>query len=236
MAILDLIIPGNDIFKLQFAEIEGVAVLRFDVIKEVKHMMNSQLTKNKIEDGSDITDHVNLSNKKSVFSIGITDTPLIGGIGNIAKGVAATAAADKIRILPTELLILQASGVSRISGGILDKSNIRSQETFDLLKNLRNNKVLITASLGFETYNNAIISNLSITQNFNNKGFLEANITIEEIVFASTLSENVKVNNVDKDVEHTATTKVNEGKQNSKEVSEEITENASVLYNLIGTQ
>lgn len=228
MALLNLLLKTENFSKIEFPLTEGLTVMNFDVCSEVIHDMDSSLTNNPIEDGSDITDHVNLKNKKATFDIIISDTP-IGTIKSLATGLITSVISDRIKKSP--LLVL---GGAKIAGLVLDRTFKRAQESFSLLEKLRDNRTLIDAILGFRKYKNAIITSLRITQNSRNIGSLNARMTIEEVKIVQTETIKVTNDNVDKSVEGSATNEVNTGKQSIKSVSEKTSRDVgSFLFELI---
>ena len=228
MSVLSLIFKNKKLARLEFPE-TGVTIINFDVCSNVTHEMDAEVTKSVIEDGSDITDHVILRNKRASFEIIISDTPL-NSITSAAEGLATSLIADKIK--KSGLLSL---GLARISGLILDKTFTKAQDAFNLLEELRDRRTLISAILGFKKYENAIVTNLRVTQNTGNTGSLNASLTIEEIKMVKTQTTRIPAKSVHKSVESTATSKGNLGKQKTQAVSPKNAErSASALSSMTG--
>lgn len=233
MANLDILIRNKDLSRIEFPINSGASILRFNVLRTVTHEMKAAVTKNPIEDGSKIADHVNVENKRATFQIQISDTPLLGIVG-LPQEVLSSVIVDKIRKLPTELIILGGIAVKNISGNIVEDTNKKSKIAFDILENLLNNKTLIKAFLGFKRYENAIITNVSVPQNATNSGSLIANITIEEIRIVRTERALIPKEVVEEEVEHTATSEIDTGAQEKKDVSTDDQTRSSVLFSLFG--
>jgi len=231
MADLDILVRNKDLSRLEFPITNGTSILRFHVLGQATHEMKSTLTKNPIEDGSEITDHVRVENKRATFQLQISDTPLPGIIG-LPTEILSSVITDKIRQLPTELIILGGLAVKKISGSIAEEASRKSKIAFDILENLHNNKVLISAFLGFKRYINAIITNISVPQTPANSGSLMANVTIEEVSIVQTERALIPKEIVEEEVEHTATSEVNTGAQETKEVSDDNQAGSSILFNI----
>jgi len=228
MAVLSLLLNRPKLARFEFP-LTGVMIINFDVCKQVTHEMDAEITKSPVEDGSEIADHVALKNKRASFDIVISDTPLntiTGALGGLATSVIA----DKIR--KSGALAL---GLSRISSLVLEKTFTRAQDAFKLLEELRDRKTLISAILGFKKYENAVVTNLRVTQDLTTTGSLNASMTIEELKLVTTQTTRIPQEAVDKSVETTATSEVNAGKQAVKKVSEETQSRlASILSNILG--
>ena len=228
MSELSLIFKNKKLARLESPN-SGITIINFDVCSNVTHEMDADVTKSTVEDGSDITDHVILKNKKASFEIIISDTPL-NNITSTAEGQSEPLTADKIKKTGDSSL-----GFSRISGLILDKTFTKAQDAFNLLEELRDRRALISAILGFKKYKNAVIANLRVTQNTSNTGSLNASLTIEEIRMVKTETTQIPAKKVHKSVESSATSKKNLGKQKTKDVSTKNSERgASALSHMTG--
>ncbi len=233
MAILDLLFSNKSLSRLEWPVTDGITIFRFDVLNNVNHQMLSEITQNEIEDGSNISDHVNIKNKKATFSIIVSDTPL-RGLAGIAKGVGTSIIADKIRKLSSELIIIGGEIAANIAANVSENSELKSKAAFGILENLHNNKILITAILGFRRYENAIITNISVPQNVSNSRSLNANITIEEVRIVQTETALIPNDIIDESVENTATSKVNTGSQSTDNTSDKVQQGSSILFSIFG--
>ena len=143
--ILSVILNNKELSRIEFPITTGVSVLNFDIIDEIQHTMSASVTKNPVEDGSDITDHVKVENKKATFNIVISDTPLVGlaDVSNVYGRISVIA--SKVRKISEQLTTLGGGAIVKkvagISGSAVDGSFIRSQDTFDLLEKLHNEKM-----------------------------------------------------------------------------------------------
>ena len=234
--ILSIILSNKELARIEFPVTDGVSVLSFDVIENITHNMNATITQNPVEDGSDITDNIKIENKKASFDITISDTPLVGlaTASNLFGRVSTIA--QKVRKVSSQIASLGAGTflqkTSQIAGSVVDGSFIRSQDTFDLLEKLHNNKILITAVIGFRRYTNAVISSINVVENLENENSLVANISIEEIEIVKTSTTLIPESTVEESVSHTATDVSKTGKQGVSSAPTTVQEPASILFNL----
>ncbi|MCP4482079.1 MAG: hypothetical protein GY817_04670 [bacterium] len=236
--ILNLFVGKDKGSRLEFQQTLGTSLLRFDVIEEIDHSMDSQITSTEIEDGSKVSDHVKHNNKKASFKIIVSDgiynvpnsietNPII----NRLTGLAASVLGSKVRVDALAQL-----GISKISSLILNKANgeDRSALVFKILEGLRDNSVPITAIFRLRRYENAVITNFSAKESSETAGGLFANITIEEPKIVSSEVVQVKITDVDKEVEQTATKTQDLSKKAVSETSEAVAlSSASWLSNII---
>jgi hypothetical protein len=229
--LLSLLVKNKDAFNFTFPPItnEQIAVLTFQIVTKLSHEMHASVTSSPVEKGSSIADHVVLDNKRATFEIVISDTPLFW-ISSIA-GAAVSELADKVRAIPSENIIarqaltagmlfgsnIAANQLSRLNPSLLDKST-KAKGMFEILEQLRDQRTLITAQLGYRQYTNAVITALSMTQE--GKDALTASITIEEVHIVTTSAERIDATQCDKSVEHTAPDVQNAGKQETVAVSD----------------
>ncbi|MCP4481421.1 MAG: hypothetical protein GY817_01145 [bacterium] len=223
MDVLSVIFGKRNLSKIEYDKTGVQHFLNFDVCKQISHSLTSTITKSGVEDGGNIADHVVLNNKTATFDIIISDTPL-NVIKSAVTGMATSFIADKIKTNP-----LVSLGAAKIAGLILDKSVTKSQDAFNLLEELRDQRTPIKAIIGFKSYKNAIITNLKVTQNAVNAGSLNANLTIEEITVVKTKKTLIPKELVDKSVEGTATSEADTGKQKTKTVTDKTKSVASSI-------
>lgn len=217
--ILSIFLANKELARLEYP-LEGKShILAFDAVEKIVHTRTSTPTKNPIEDGSLITDHIIINPLTVTFDIVITDTPLLGlAIASNIFGAIATIAA-KVRKVTNQARTLGSSKINSLlnkaaktASSVADGSFIRSQDTFDLINELIDKKILITASIGFKKYENMCITNFTTPEEVGRENCLTATMTLEEVIIVQSSTTDVPANLfIDASVAHSATPTVKGG-------------------------
>ena len=112
-----------------------------------------ETTKNEVEEGIDVTDHIRESNKIITLSGIVSDFPL-----------SYNSLIDSVKTL--------------ISG---DETGCLSQDAYVAFKMIYNNKELVTIATNFDTFDNMVMTSLSIDENPESEDTLEFSATFEEL-------------------------------------------------------
>ncbi len=114
-----------------------VTIITIDVSRVIRHSLRATATRNPVEQGADVTDHVILDPRGLVIEGMITDSP--------------------IEFL-TPVFGSQASIVD------FENSASRSKQNFDLLEQLYENRIPFSVNTRLKFYSNMVITNLDIPQ------------------------------------------------------------------------
>ena len=188
-----------------------------DGILSLEHHMSSVISQSPIENGSNISDHVILDNRKLTLEGVITNTPL-----EITQSVINTAATAIGNPIPTLV------GASTIGLLISEDSRNRMQDAFKYLESIWKDRLPFTMVTGFKRYEKVLITDLRIPET--NVREMRFNISLEQVALADTIMIEVPRTTVDKSIETTATSTVSEGKKELQEPTEEVKEKGSILY------
>ncbi|HEX5035129.1 MAG TPA: hypothetical protein VFW62_11680 [bacterium] len=127
----------NIIFKKPRAQIGGVTI---DASINENHVHVAEPTRNPIENGAKVTDHVDIEPFRLAMDCIVSDTPIDFGILNAAAGIAATAS-------------------NLISGGT------RSTDAWAELVKLLNDRKPFTVVTGLKVYENMVLAVLDLNRN-----------------------------------------------------------------------
>lgn len=228
-SIFDLIPSGQEkgvVFSIETSrsalnltdEIEVKEYVRVDAAISQTHNSSVNPTLNPVEDGVDITDHVDIQSKTYSVDGVISDTPIslietaIGSVAGIIGGAESKRTGSPI----TGALV--TGGVAAFGGAILN--NIRGNRVktaFQLLQEAQDNKVLLTITSGLRTYNNMILNDLSVTKTATDGSTLPFTATLTEIKIVESETITISKKLIDESIAHSATGEGDLGNQDSNE-------------------
>lgn len=190
----------------------------------ITHQMRSTPTKNPIDQGSDITDHVINDNRVVSLEGIISDTPLIA-LAPIAGSAVAGVPSDPVAAA------IQQFFIGSTIGALLGVSNNRVQDHFKMLEELHNNRLPFRLVTGLKVYDNMIITDINIPRNAVNANSLRFSATLEQLQVVSDeeiTDVQVPISILDgglgEIVKAGASTLINFGRQNLEIVQESIQE------------
>ena len=205
MSILNLITTQNTIKTTVISlNSEGNEVKWKPDSSDTTHYMSATITKNEIESGSKVTDHIVINNREIKMTVTITQTPL-----NFARSLVETVANTALQnIVPP---VIAGIGVSLLNQE--DTTN-RLQDAFSYLEKLHEDAQPFTVISKLKKYDNVVIQDLTVAEQ--QASWLKFDITLEQIKFGKTASIKIKKEQVKKDAETTFTSKVDQGKKKLK--------------------
>ena len=187
MALLSLLFGGPK--KAQ------IGVMRLDASVSETHDRTAVVTQNEVEDGTNVADHIKLQPIGLTIEGLISDVPLslfgsalglaggfatsqvqnaFGGGGSVGGALAAQAA---------------ALGIGSVAGLVLERTNtdkVRNpQDAFRYLEELWENRLPFEVITVSRTYQNMVISNLSIPKNAQIGKGLRFTVTMEQVRIVS---------------------------------------------------
>ena len=224
VAVLDLIAKKKKL--TQIIKIGSDKPFQIDVTPSITHNMISSITSNPIEDGSKVSDHITLENRKLTIEGFISNSPLNiqQNLDPFINKIITTGIASEV--LP--------SGLAGSLVALFDSSDNRIQAGFEILEQLYQDKQTFSIQTGLKLYDNMVITSLSIPRNQENS--LRFNMELEQINFVQSQTVLIPPENVADNVKNTATDKQSEGKKDTKTVSDEINNaSKSILIKARGT-
>ena len=191
MSAISLLIPST-----RFRTVIGV--LQLDAAVSIQHDANATPTKNPIEarsgDSDDnFTDHIRLQNRTLSIEALISESPLsiFSSAFNIFTGAAATSVANDL-VGPTSNVAAQAfaTGLGSIAGLIANRQEgdlSFPKKAFDyLISDLRDKRFPFTIVTRLQTYENMVITSLSVPQTAADGRSLRFSATFEQIKIVNT--------------------------------------------------
>lgn len=183
--------------------------IQLDTIVTEEHLSPMTVTRNPVEAGSDITDHVIIQPTKLIIQGAVTDTPL----GEAALGQI----------------------IDSITGlfGTSTSTNItRSQQAYEAFLVLKNNREPLEIDTRLKTYSNMVVSDISVPQDKDTSRMALMTITFEEIITTESATIDLLESDVADSVRKSITATVNKGRQQAQDVSS--TASSSVLKTVSG--
>lgn len=171
----------------------AIGVLRLDAASNIQHNATAQPTTNPIEARSgdpldNFTDHVRLNNRILQIDGLMSESPLtiFGSAFNVLTGSASNLVRDAAGggALGGFAQQALAAGVGSIAGLILNRSedDVRyPAKAFEYLIELRDNRVPFQIQTRLQTYNDMILTSLSVPQNAASGRSLRFSATFEQI-------------------------------------------------------
>jgi len=168
-----------------------IGALKLDAAISVTHDATSQVSKNPVEEGSDISDNIRLENRTLQIEGTITETPivLLGSAFNIFTG-AATGVGELTEFGDFSQQAL-AAGLGSISGLIATRNEtdlLYPQKAFEYLMELRNNRIPFNVRTKLQVYKSMVLTRLNVPQTAAVGRQLKFSATLEQIQIAKTAS------------------------------------------------
>ena len=191
------------------SNIEGIEdeVIALDAVVEESHSLTARVTSNPIELGADVNDHVILEPTKIVIRGAVTDSPL---------GFAA--------------LSTIVDNINGLFGSSTSENLTRSQQAFQLIIDLWEEREPIEVQTGLKKYSDMIITNINSSQDKDTSKIAIMDITLQNVVVVESQVVILKSDNLDEEVKEKAEEEVSEGRKEASQVTG--SENTSVLKSI----
>ncbi len=194
----------------------AIGVLELDAAMSVDHSYGANPSKNPIEKGSDITDHIKLENPTIQVEGIVSEAPLslLGSAFNVLTGALSTRFTDALGAFGSSI---GAAALGSIAGLISNRNPNDNQfpiKAFDYLVELRNKRIPFTVVTRLKRYEDMVVTRLSFPQQASNGNSLVFNATFEQIQLVQTQTVIIPETKVKKSG---AASKQNTGKQPQKE-------------------
>ena len=214
-----------------------------DAANPVVHSRQAQATQFPVEDGSTISDHVQLSNFSLTLTGTISEAPLdtlrallsgvLGGlIGNEIGGVATAAVSSVARQALAGNALLGGTNSSleaQVKNRNLSDSGF-PKTAWDYLQEVQVNRVPFSIVTSFKEYDNMVITQLSQTQTPNTGGSLRFSLTAEQITVVNTEIIALAESFIERAAAASGATKQSTGKQTTTTPSDNTSGNGSIAY------
>jgi len=191
-----------------------IGVLTLDAAASITHNSNSTVTKNPIEDGSEVTDNIRLQNRTLQIEGVISGTPITllgsaigafqgavaGFLGEFAGGFGAAAGAVGAGAAASNLLSsgessaedsCSKSPTGSLNGVIQDRDPLDAlfpEKAFRYLQQLRDRRIPFTVRTSLQCYPNMVITSLVVPQNADVGANLRFQMTCEQVQIVRTQS------------------------------------------------
>lgn len=183
-----------------------------DATTQINHNLESSVTDNPIEDGSLISDHVDVKPKRLTITAIMSEAPIslesaiIGNVAGVAGGVVGGFQGN-----------IATFGIAALGGQLLNKLGDRVKEAFKAISEIREKKIAVTIQTGLDTYNNMIITSFLPIETASNGDSLSFTASFKEIKVANFEKVIVRSLNIDTSARDSGSEKQNLGKQGADE-------------------
>ncbi len=212
--------------------VAGNTTLEIDATPTISHNRTSTLSKFPIEDGAIVSDHVTLENEKIRLDCIVTEHPIFFPATALSTAISAGVGDSPI---VAGVLSSTASTLLRpqtdISPGENDLGRVES--AFNYLNDLWRNRIPFVVVSGLNTYDNVIMTNLSINETSKTKNALRFTASFEQIIIAisqTTLVDIKSADELDDSLKKSGASKSDRGTQSTQPVSEDVQTPSSILF------
>lgn len=185
--------------------------LTIDAALKITHDSEANPTEHPVEEGSKISDHIQVETPTVTIEGIITDSPL--GLLSIAAG-ALTSGARAVALKQAGGLGAAAGAlVGGSIGSLLNTSSNKVRDSYLLLRELQIQRVTFTLITSLQTYSNMVLQKLSVPQEPEWGNALKFTITLKQIRLAASFKKQVIDGTVEASAVDAATNITEGGKQ-----------------------
>lgn len=165
-----------------------IGALTLDAAESIDHELSAAVTKNPVESGSVIQDHVTIDNDKITINGIVSEAPIsiLGSAFNVFTGAAASQLNKQLGGFARGAA---AAGIGSI-GGIITNRNQNDvqfpQKAYNYLKELLRAREPFTIVTSLERYSNMVCTKLSVPQRASTGKSLIFNATFEKVNLVKT--------------------------------------------------
>lgn len=144
---------------------KGVEISGFtlDATVQEVHTLESEPTEHAVEDGSPVTDHIDVKPRQIQIEGLVSDTPL--NLGATLQGLGTTAGQVIGRKIGGTLgQQVGAVGAGALVGLLLNRSGSSTKNAFDHFRDLQTKRVPFTVITGVQRYENMVLTSLTVTR------------------------------------------------------------------------
>lgn len=192
-------------------------LLIIDMSTNISHNNEATPTDNAIEDGSLISDHVDITPRSVSFEGTISDNPITLSqaiVGNVAGAVPAIGGFGG-KIGGT----LFTGVVATLGGGLLNQEGNRVQDAMNTMLELQELSIPVTLITGLRTYSNMILQSFNPIENARNGSSLVFTATFRELIIVQSEQIVLSASVLDELVKNKADSTVNKGKKSTTETT-----------------
>lgn len=165
-----------------------IGVLEIDATPSKTHEMTSQITKNPIEDGSDITDNVRIENNILNMECIISESPLslLGSAFNTFTGAVTSSVGELSSGFAAQLSTAAGSSIAGIIASRNNEDRLFPEKAFQYLEELRERRIPFTVVTRLKRYENMLIARLTVPEEVDLGRSLKFQATFEQVQIART--------------------------------------------------
>lgn len=229
------------LLSLFFTKQAKLGVMELDVSLSETHEASAQMTQSEIEDGSTITDSITLAPIKLTIEGVISQTPL--GSSALVSSLATAAGGVLGKTLGGSSTLAGAAGLVGVGsmGGLVSKAvglddygaegkSRKPEDVFKYLIELREKRIPFEVVTGLQTYQNMVLTNLSVPRNAQTVGILRFSATLEQVKIVSSQTIDVAVTTA---LGGKAAAAAKAGKQGASQASDKVASNSTTLRNIV---
>lgn len=191
-------------------------ILIVDASENISHQHAAEPTDNPVEEGADITDHVDTRPKVVTFDGIVSEAPIsieaaifgnvAGAIGDIVPPVAGALTGT-----------IAAAGISTLGGLLLNQNGNRVQDAFNALQEIQEKKVPVTIVTGLRAYSNMILQDFNPIERSSTGASLVFTATFREVIIVKSEQVPLPERVLDPTAAASASSVLNQGKKAASE-------------------
>lgn len=238
MALLNLIFNRPERLKIQVPDayekrlkVSKRTLLIIDASNEIQHQNRAEPTEHPVEQGIDVSDHVDVQPKVLTFNGIVSNAPInlqeaavgnvAGAVGGVVSGFAGGAAG-----------FAATGAVATLGGLLLNQRNAnRAVEAHNAMEEIMAKKIPCTLITGLRAYENMILTDYTPTETTAAGKSLMFSATFTEIRIVQSRKVKIPKEFIQRELQASALDVSDEGKKVTQDAS---TDNASLLSRLTG--
>lgn len=229
MSLLSLVFNKTQRTRLESTTNDGsIVMFEIDATISMNHERSANPTKNPVESGVNVADHVTLENNRLSIEGIVTNNPLTL-IQSITSLLGERALENPLNVIEAPQTIFRQVGtIARM----LNNNESRVENAFRYLEEIHQNREPFTIITGLKKYDNMILTNLSIPQTAQDGDSIRFNATFEQITTVQTIAflSEKKIKPTARSVKHSANKATKSGKKQAKKTTEKVKVRSSALF------
>lgn len=205
-------------------DVEYVDLIELDAAVRETHSSAAEPTDSAIEDGSVITDHIDIAPKSLIIEGIVSNTPLtiqsvlIGNAAGLVGSIIGRSSNSNITGA------LAAGGLSTFGNSIariaVDAKN-RAKTAFEAMQTAQESGATLTIITRYKVYNDMIIRDLQATRDASTGNILTFTATFREIRIVNSRSGRTDPRSIERLTQASAASETNEGRQQANEATDQ---------------
>jgi len=197
--------------------------LEFDAVITETPGYSATATTNAVEDGTDISDNVNLAPETLSLECVVSNNPV-----TLERAAAAASVGAVTNLLPGAAAGIALTAAGSLAGLLVGSSD-PAKAAFDFLEELYRNREPFDLQTGLKLYTNHVITSIGIARTAQNANALEFTLTTQKITIVQSATVLLPAFKVAQTAAASASSKQKQGRQGTKDATESGERKTSLL-------